>query len=609
MKKILFTLSIFSAFYCHAQKEAWHWYFGTNAGLDFSAGAPVADINGAMVTDEGCASISNSSGQLQFYTDGTNVWNSNHAPMPNGFNLSGSSTSSQSAMIVNRPGSLTEYYIFTTDGYGGPKGLCYSTVDMTLQGGLGDVVVKNTQLFTPCTERLTATRHANGMDIWIMAHEVGSNNYRAYLLTSGGVSAPVITAIGSVPTIIQGSMKFSPNGTRLASPFQGQAFFELMDFDKTTGVLTNVMQLGNAAWLDPFSVEFSPSGRYLYGVYDPSGTGVLLQFDLSLGTAAAITASAVTVGNYNAGYFGSLQLGPDGKLYAGEQFNGYVGVVNDPEAAGLACNFVVNGVFLGGMTSNYGLPNFLTSFFDVQTPPVAVFSAPNHICPGTCTDFTNLSVNATSYLWTFAGATPSTSVDMNPTNICYNSPGQYTVTLIATNANGSDTLQLNNFITVYPQPAPQGITQSGDTLFAIAGATSYQWYYNGGIVNGATDYFYVAQASGDYNVVATDENGCEVEAVIFSVIASVFEEGSATEINISPNPAGDKLTISHASGIANVKSVTVFNLIGKKVLEHHSSFAPGSSLAEIDVHGLSTGIYWLEVSCSDKVFRNKFMKE
>jgi len=180
-------------------------------------------------------------------------------------------------------GNANIYYIFTTDGVGGAKGLCYSTVDVTLLGGLGNVVIKNQQLMTPTCEHLTATYHANGSDIWVMAHNTASSYY-AYLLTSTGVSAPVITTIGSIPSIVQGSMKFSPAGDHLACPNQGTTFFELFDFDHATGTLSNAMQLSNAAWMQPFSVEFSPSGRYLYAAYDPSGNGVLLQLDLSLGT-------------------------------------------------------------------------------------------------------------------------------------------------------------------------------------------------------------------------------------------------------------------------------------------------------------------------------------
>ena len=75
----------------------------------------------------------------------------------------------------------------------------------------------------------------------------------------------------------------------------------------------------------------------------------------------------------------------------------------------------------------------------------------------------------------------------------------------------------------------------------LQGATTYQWYFNGNIINGATDYFYIAPASGDYNVVATECNGCEVEAVIFDVIAEVAAAaGSGSlQFEIYPNPVGE----------------------------------------------------------------------
>ena len=149
---------------------------------------------------------------------------------------------------------------------------------------------------------------------------------------------------------------------------------------------------------------------------------------------------------------------------------------------------------LGEFVCDYWIVKFCDS-----TQSLSLFTAPAVLCPGTCTDFTNLSLNATSYQWSFPGATPDTSTAVNPTNICYTNSGSYDVQLIATNANGSDTLLLTNYITVYPSPPPQSITQNGDTLFAIAGAGIYHWYLNGNIISGATDYFYVATSSGDYN--------------------------------------------------------------------------------------------------------------
>ena len=237
------------------------------------------------------------------------------------------------------------------------------------------------------------------------------------------------------------------------------------------------------------------------------------------------------------------------------------------------------------------------------TALTAAFTAPNHICPGTCTSFINASVGATSYLWAFTGATPNTSTDVNPANICYANPGSYDVQLVAYNANGSDTLLLSNYITVYPSPPPQGITQSGDTLFAIAGSASYQWYFNGNIISGATDYFYVATTSGDYNVVATDVNGCEVEAAIFSVLASAQSLVNG-HWSLYPNPVSDKLTI-HKSQVTSETAVeiSVYNVLGEKI-----HVAVDCRLWTVDCRLLSPGLYYLEITCSEKTFRSKFVK-
>ncbi|CAN5440904.1 hypothetical protein BH11BAC1_BH11BAC1_25270 [soil metagenome] len=275
--------------------------------------------------------------------------------------------------------------------------------------------------------------------------------------------------------------------------------------------------------------------------------------------------------------------------------------------------------FFGGTDENW--PNPYNDFwkFNIDpacgacnTMPQAIFTAPNHICPGTCTDFTNLSVNASSFQWNFSGANPSFSTDVNPANICYNTPGNYSVSLIATNATGSDTITLNNFITVYPYPAPQGIAQNGDTLFANAGAISYQWYHNGNIIPGATDYFYVAIESGDYNIVATDANGCEVEAAIFDVLASLTPALSAVvRVTTYPNPAEDLLSIQNVNPDMNhleVNSISIYNSHGEMCIAVCLPIDKCRLPVEADVSGLSTGLYYIEIMFSEKTFRNKFIK-
>ena len=151
--------------------------------------------------------------------------------------------------------------------------------------------------------------------------------------------------------------------------------------------------------------------------------------------------------------------------------------------------------------------------------PIAAFSVDDStICPGTCTNFTNLSTNATSYLWTFAGSFPSTSTAVHPQNVCYNTPGSYSVSLIASNANGSDTLTINNCVTVYPYPSVAGSGSHGDTLFMPQGFAQYRWYFNGVLLPNETLYWHVAIPDGMHTPVAVDSNGCEVEAADFGLV-------------------------------------------------------------------------------------------
>jgi len=236
--------------------------------------------------------------------------------------------------------------------------------------------------------------------------------------------------------------------------------------------------------------------------------------------------------------------------------------------------------------------------------PNAMFTAPNHICPGTCTDFTNLSTNAINYTWSFPGASPAQSTDANPIGICYSTPGNYNVTLIADNGTTTDTLTLNNYMHVYPFPPAQGILQNGDTLLANPGAVTYQWYFNGNLINGATDYFYIAPQSGNYNVVATDENGCEVEAVINNVIATAPPNLPEREgLTAFPNPAQNKITLKNLPSSGS--EIEIVNLLGDALYKDRAT----NTIKEIDLSDFSAGVYIVKVSCDKSEKRIRFVKE
>jgi len=150
-----------------------HWYFGENAALDFNSGEPINVLGSELNVYEGSACISDDNGDLLFYTDGLNIWDATNTVMPNGSGLLGGAMTSawNQALIVPRPHHPSQYYVFTCDEFDNntANGVNYSIVDMTLNGGLGDITaVKNVYLGPANVETLAAVYHKNGQDAWLV---------------------------------------------------------------------------------------------------------------------------------------------------------------------------------------------------------------------------------------------------------------------------------------------------------------------------------------------------------------------------------------------------------------------------------------------------------
>jgi gliding motility-associated-like protein len=420
-----------------AQGESNIWFFGNQAGLDFNSGSPVVLNTGALSTNEGCASIANSSGVLLFYTDGITVWNSNHVPMPNGNGLFGDPSATQSGVIVPKPGSANQYYIFTCAAQAGNQGICYSQVDMSLNGGLGDVTSLNTQLLGQGCEKITAVKHSNGTDFWVIIHGWSNNSYYAYPVSSAGVGAPVITNIGSViGTGVSdesiGYLKASPNGLRLAAASsRGVDNCQIFDFNPSTGVLSNCITIPYPSQDGPYGVSFSPNNSVLYVSLE--GEQSLYQYDLSSGVEATIIASEylISIGSY----VFALQLAVDNKIYCAT-FGSYLHVINNPNGLGAACDYVTNAIDLSPGFCTLGLPNFIQSFINPQGITFV------NTCLGDSTLFTlSDAASIDSVLWNFndpsTGAL-NTSTQLAPSHI-FSNVGTYNVSAISYIGSLSDT--------------------------------------------------------------------------------------------------------------------------------------------------------------------------
>lgn len=386
MKKIFILLIIFLPLLSIAQKQGNIWYFGADAGLDFNSGIPIPLTNGQTYTSynscalEGTAIISDSSGALLFYTNGQTIWNKNQQIMLNGDSLLGNYSSTQAALIVPQPGCSRYFYVFTTDDFCNNNlkyGFRYSIVDICLDNGLGAVMLnqKNLKLLDTVCEKITAVRHANGIDYWVIVHKYFSDAFYSYHLSSAGIVDTVISHIGSIhpdtaddqytgPAI--GQLKSSPNGNKLAivtgnSGNANNAIAEYFDFDNNTGIISNCVSIKTNP-NNYYGVSFSPDNSKIYITYWlNSGSGVC-QFNLNAGdgNADSVIASRTIIINNVYNYW-ALQLATDGKIYVALSGN-YISVINNPNSIGVNCNFVDSAIYLNGKICSFGLPNFIDSY-------------------------------------------------------------------------------------------------------------------------------------------------------------------------------------------------------------------------------------------------------
>ena len=386
-KQILVLILVFVSYQevlAQSNKRVNIWYFGYNAGLDFNGGTPKPLTNGALNIWEGCATICDENGSLLFYTDGRYIWNKNHNLIPNASNLGGDNSSSQSGIIVPQPENPNIYFVFSVDAEGGSGGVQYAIVDITLNGGLGGIVSKNNRLLSRASEKLTAVRHCNNKDFWVISHELNNNSFRAFQVTKNGLSAASVESkIGIVHSggaNAIGYMKASSTGNKIAVCSWGLKTIELFNFDNSTGSLSNGILSKNDILSYVYGAEFSPNNMFLY--ISIAENKIIYQYEVNVANSAAFEGSRVEIGRVRttgASKIGALQLAPNGIIYAALDNTSFLGVINRPDSKGTLCDFQEKGIELSGKRSGLGLPNSITSYFNIK-PAVSVKSTAGTNC-------------------------------------------------------------------------------------------------------------------------------------------------------------------------------------------------------------------------------------
>jgi hypothetical protein len=448
------------------------WYFGDGSGLDFNpdptdSTAPTPRPLAAPHTQNipaGTNTISDQTGQVLFFTDGQSVWDLNGNLMANGGSIGGDNTASQSVLAVPVPEEQTLFYLFTTQASAtGTNEVKFSLVDIKAENptGVGNVVSKDNFLFSPSTEQTAG--FTAGDTTWVMFHELGNNTFRAYPVSANGIGQPVMSSVGSNHGFnsAPGTMKFSPDGTKLAVTISdgGTNRVEIFDFDPATGQLTEYARLELGSTGDVYGLEFSNDSDRIFVSYRNGGPGIE-EFSISSGNNSSTPACPACFGTATTREalencilstraaltgtsgldLGALQIGPNGAIYAAVVGSNLIGQINAGTGCSSPSSFTTNGVDPLTGNTNLGLPSFIQN--SGSSIPEPALSTPATICLDPIAGSSGLfdgggEPDIDSYFWTIT-AEDGTVILSNfggpgdqfqTLDQSFTAPGKYTVDL------------------------------------------------------------------------------------------------------------------------------------------------------------------------------------
>ncbi len=406
---------------------------------------------------------------------------------------------------------------------------------MNANGGLGVVTTKNVLLQTPVCEKLTATKHQNGVDIWVVAHGFGNNTFFAYLITKDGIiSCPVISDIGSIhdnssATNAPGAMKFSANGKKLAVTvyLYPNSKIDIFDFDDANGDISNHTPITNI--LLPYGIEFSKNGRHLYVTTRPNE---LVTYDISSKSNLDIENSKVVLADYNntPSVTGLLQIGTDNKIYISFVDSLHISLINTPDSGGANSGFEYKKLYLNGRKTSLGLPNFISSYF--HRPPINFTYQIS--CSSLAATLTGkFETNPSNISWRIKRMSNGNVANYSTTsfiNYIFPDTGLYEVRLIANNDTATKTIFIE--APILPESNTLGCGADSVVLNVPISYRCLQWGDTS-----ASLYSRTIKASGIYVLQGYNTQGCLVR--------------DSVRINFTPIPSQPVITKNNDSLISS----------------------------------------------------------
>ena len=466
-------------------------------------------VKSFLPMDESSTSISDKDGNLLFYTNGIDIYNKLHKPMKNSENFNFSTFNDgwkkvglplpQGIIALPDPTNSNKYYLlYPKIRFDKAKkvpytsSINYATIDMQGDQNNGEVLLKDVVILNDTLNYngITACKHGNGRDWWIIAPKFESNEYYRILLSKQGLKVLPTQIIGDTMRSSLSQVCFSLDGKKYARNSLKYTYepaeFDIYDFDRCKGLLSNHKRIYYPTE-NRFAVglSFSTNNKFAYTI----SRNKAIQWDL---TAKDISKSGDTIAYYD-GYieddikvlqanFFMSQIAPDGKIYINSS-NGtkHFHVIHKPNKKGTACQMQQHAFRLktwnGGTLPNY--PNYRLGPLDgspcdtlgIDNIPVALFRYDKDTLNTFLVEFTDLSHHEPAkWEWDFGDGSPKSTIQ-EPVHT-FKSKGEYQVCLTVSNANGKHTACkkigvgvtvgtediIKGSIEIYPNPAYDYLT-------------------------------------------------------------------------------------------------------------------------------------------------------
>ena len=548
-------------------------YYDPKRFLDFrSCNSSVCDVDGQILAYSNGMVIYNRYDRGIADTINYGPWWENFHEVWNGVSIPGGTGNIQEALILPHPSINDKYYIFYSEwaspdnGYYNIFRFRYSIFDVSKENSEGALVSKDALLVADSLSgSITAVRHGNGRDWWLIAPRRNGVEANVFLVDPSGIHFHSRYDTGMENTLPLGGIGqvyASPDGAWVS--WNAGNFFTvvgarlvLSKFDRCAGILSDSdMKIVDLRYGMGMGVSFSPNSRYLY----MCNSKYIYQYDLY---AAQPLKAEKRVAEYD-GYeyffpewpnedgspvkFCYLGLAPDGRIYVSPSSAStrMMSAIQYPDEGGIACEVRQHSVPMPTMISR-GIPNFppyrmgpvdgsACDTLGIDNHPIAKYRY-----EADTTDYLRLRFTDLSYyrpeVWSWDFGDGSPKVSMQHPYHSFATKGTYRVCLTVSNEHSSNT---------YCRNITLGTSSSDDT------------------------------------------------------------GRSRAEVTLFPNPASDYLLVTLGEYVPSMGMLELVDMQGRKVSKHRIYYGQNT----VDIRHMAQGIYaWMLRDGDNIVKEGKIVKK